>query len=94
MGDSLEAFARAVGEARVEDAFIVNGRPVGEELLRAADSLWEAKRVAGEEAAEGRRESRLATTRVAVWQGDICRLRVDAIMNAANAQVGECHYCR
>ena len=80
----LEAFRLEHGQATVEDAFIANSKPVSEELLKLSDALWETKQVSIS-ALQSCPRARLKETDLYVWRGDICTLKVDAIMNAANA---------
>jgi O-acetyl-ADP-ribose deacetylase (regulator of RNase III) len=73
-------------------------RPVSEEYLRVEDAyLRERARVRGIVDGSGLAPVRPAVPQVSLWKGDITRLAVDAIVNAANSQMlgcfVPCHGC-
>lgn len=82
----LDEFLQMSGQANIGDAFIAYDGEVEEEVLRAADSVWE--KMEGKDVEErnlGGLWGQLEGTRVGVVRGDVRQLRVDGLMNPANS---------
>ena len=72
-------------------------KPVSEEFLRLQDEelqaqLQEKGIVELDDCRDAIHRVRIGNTELSLWQGDIIRLRVDAIVNAANAQMLGCFH--